>query len=102
MPRSMISWCKTQLLKITKSDDETLVRFCFTLDSPADIREYMRNYMGSTPQVSAFASEFIRRKNRCRGPKKSSQNNHHNNHKSLRGGKNSTSRRGRRRNNHRK
>ena len=73
MPRSMISWCKTQLLKITKSDDETLVRFCFTLDSPADIREYMRNYMGSTPQVSAFASEFIRRKNRCRGSKKSTK-----------------------------
>ena len=99
MPRSMISWCKTQLLKITKSDDETLVRFCFTLDSPADIREYMRNYMGSTPQVSAFASEFIRRKNRCRGSKKNTQNS---NHKSSRGGKNSTSRRGRRRNNHRK
>jgi len=89
MPRSMVSWCKSQLSKITNSDDETLVRFCFTLDSPADIREYMRNYMGSTPQVSAFASEFIRRKNRSKGRSSGSNNNN----KST----NSTSRRGGRR-----
>eukprot|EP00939_MAST-03C_sp_MAST-3C-sp1_P004439 g4439.t1 len=64
MPAAMLQWCKQELRKITKSEDETLVKFCYTLESSVDIREYMRNYMGSTPQVSAFASEFIRRKSR--------------------------------------
>merc|ERR1740133_465431 len=70
MPPIMLQWCKQELQKITKSDDDTLVHFCYTLDSPADIREYMRNYMGSTPQVSAFASEFIRKKKNRGGASK--------------------------------
>jgi len=62
MPVDLMRWCQQELRKMSKNADETLMEFCYTLESSADIREYMRNYMGSTPQVSAFASEFIRRK----------------------------------------
>merc|ERR1719473_1130565 len=62
MPASMRRWCEGELKKITGKEDTTLVDFCYTLESAADIREYMRNYMGSKPQVSQFASEFLKRK----------------------------------------
>jgi len=50
------------MLKLIGSDDTTLMQFCMTLESAADVREYIREYMGSTPEVSAFASEFIKRR----------------------------------------
>lgn len=34
-----------------------------TLTDPDEIRQYLTAYLGSTPQVNNFASEFIRRKN---------------------------------------
>ena len=42
--------------------DLTLMDFLFSLESSADIREYMGAYLGSSPQVSQFATEFIKRK----------------------------------------
>jgi len=64
IPMDLMRWCQQELRKMSMNTDATLMEFCYTLESPADIREYMRNYLGSTPQVSAFASEFIRRKSK--------------------------------------
>jgi len=62
MTTEMIEWCQAQLRKLTGSDDMTLALFCMSCESSVDIREYMASYLGSTPQVSAFATEFIKRK----------------------------------------
>merc|ERR1719421_1824315 len=59
----MRAWATQQMNKIKGTSDLTLVSFCMTLTSNSEIREYMRDVLGSTPQVSSFASEFIRRKN---------------------------------------
>lgn len=55
-------WCVQQMIKLSGNDDTTLVDYCFTLQSPAEIRESMSGTLGSTPGVSQFASEFIKRK----------------------------------------
>ena len=60
----MKAWSLEQMRKIKGNSDLTLVSFCMTLSSNSEIREYMRDVLGSTPQVSSFASEFIRRKNK--------------------------------------
>jgi hypothetical protein len=80
MTTEMIEWCQAQLRKLTGSDDMTLALFCMSCESSVDIREYMASYLGnnnsssiniiiiitiiigSTPLVSAFATEFIKRK----------------------------------------
>ena len=45
--------------KISGSEDLTLVSFCMTLNDPSEIKQYLTAYLGSTPQVNNFASEFI-------------------------------------------
>ncbi|KAJ0393726.1 hypothetical protein P43SY_004927 [Pythium insidiosum] len=50
------------LKAINGSEDLTLVEYCATLEDPGEIREYLAAYLGSTPRVSAFATEFIQRK----------------------------------------
>ncbi len=60
MSEEMRRWCASHVKKL--GADMSLIEFCFTLRDAADIREYLRDYLGSTPQVSAFASEFIQRK----------------------------------------
>jgi hypothetical protein len=62
MPGDMADWCSVQLKKINNSDDLTLVEFCMSLGSAVEIREYLAAYLGSTPQVSQFATEFIKKK----------------------------------------
>lgn len=59
MPASMRAWCEGELKKITGKEDTTLVEFCYTLDSAADIREYMRNYM-VCPRGAAGHLSYIR------------------------------------------
>ena len=62
MTPSLESWCKDQMRKLSGNDDLTLVAFCMTLTDPAEIKQYLTAYLGSTPQVHSFASEFINRK----------------------------------------
>jgi PERQ amino acid-rich with GYF domain-containing protein len=62
MSADMIEWCQGAMKFLTGNDDITLLKFCMSLQSGAEIREYLSAYLGSTPQVSQFASEFIRRK----------------------------------------
>ena len=55
-------WCKLQMQKLGKPLELTLMSFCMEVESASEIREYFSDYFGSTPQVSLFASEFIKRK----------------------------------------
>lgn len=54
--REMSDWCSAQLRKITGSSDDlsALVDFCMSLDSASEIREYLSQYLGSSPQVSVI------------------------------------------------
>lgn len=62
MNPALEAWCKEQMRKLNGSDDLTLVSFCMTLNDPAEIRQYLTAYLGSTPQINNFATEFINRK----------------------------------------
>lgn len=55
-------WCKDQMHRLNGTDDLTLVTFCMTLSDQDEIRQYLTAYLGSTPQVNSFATEFINRK----------------------------------------
>ena len=63
MTPTLETWCKDQMRKLSGNDDLTLIAFCMTLTDPAEIRQYLVAYLGSTPQVTSFATEFINRKN---------------------------------------
>mmetsp|Transcript_22589 Transcript_22589/g.27610 ORF Transcript_22589/g.27610 Transcript_22589/m.27610 type:complete len:1391 (-) Transcript_22589:215-4387(-) len=67
MSPSLENWCKDQLRKLAGGDDLTLVSFCMTLKDPEEIQQYLAAYLGSTPQVTSFATEFINRKNGGKG-----------------------------------
>jgi hypothetical protein len=62
MSPALEKWCKDQMNKLNGTDDLTLVAFCTTLNDPDEIRQYLTAYLGSTPQVNNFATEFINRK----------------------------------------
>ncbi|GLE06272.1 hypothetical protein PINS_up015519 [Pythium insidiosum] len=72
MPSEFMAWCAKNLKAINGSDDLTLVEYCATLEDPGEIREYLAAYLGSTPRVSAFATEFIQRKKSLPTPSKKS------------------------------
>jgi len=55
-------WCESQMSKLTGDDDLTLIEFLMSLDSSGEIAEYIKTYLGATPVVSSFITEFIRRK----------------------------------------
>jgi hypothetical protein len=40
----------------------TLIHFCLSLDDPSEIRSYLSAYLGAKPEVSHFATEFLKRK----------------------------------------
>lgn len=62
MDPSLEKWCKDQMFKLNGTDDLTLVDFCMILTDSEEIRQYLTAYLGSTPQVNSFATEFIQRK----------------------------------------
>jgi PERQ amino acid-rich with GYF domain-containing protein len=62
MSPSMEKWCKDQMTKLNGTDDLTLVSFCMSLNDPGEIRQYLTAYLGTTPQVNGFATEFINRR----------------------------------------
>lgn len=47
--------------KLTGSNDTLLPEFLATLDTPADVEQYVREYLGSGAAATSFASEFVRR-----------------------------------------
>lgn len=55
-------WCKDQMMKLNGTEDMTLCYFCMTLTDPNEIRQYLTAYLGSTPAVNNFATEFNRKR----------------------------------------
>ena len=62
MSPALEKWCKEQMMKLNGTEDLTLASFCNTLNDPVEIRQYLTTYLGSTPQVNNFATEFINKK----------------------------------------
>jgi len=62
MPKEIAEWCESQLKRINNHADISLIQVCYSLKSAGEIREYLAEVLGSTPLVSQFASEFIKRK----------------------------------------
>lgn len=57
-----MGWALKQLLTIDSKANVTLLEYVASVEDPGEIREYLAAYLGSTPRVSAFATEFIQRK----------------------------------------
>eukprot|EP00981_Chlorochromonas_danica_P012792 scaffold5400_cov159-Ochromonas_danica.AAC.11 len=68
MSKEMADWCANQLKKLGGMEDITLMHFCMTLNSGVEIRETLSQYLGSSPQVTNFATEFIKYKEEGRRP----------------------------------
>ncbi|ETK96511.1 hypothetical protein F441_00829 [Phytophthora nicotianae CJ01A1] len=66
-----MTWALKQLKTIDSNADVTLLEYCATVEDPGEVREYLAAYLGSTPRVSAFATEFIQRKKTQHSGKKS-------------------------------
>ncbi|KAL4175269.1 hypothetical protein KRP22_000237 [Phytophthora ramorum] len=64
-------WAMKQLTTIDSNANVTLLEYCASVEDPGEIREYLAAYLGSTPRVSAFATEFIQRKKTQHSGKKS-------------------------------
>eukprot|EP00170_Pyropia_yezoensis_P005679 contig_23070_g5695 len=54
-------WCADEMRKLTGSAETLLPEFLATLDTPADVEQYVREYLGSGAAATSFASEFVRR-----------------------------------------
>ncbi|KAI9905970.1 hypothetical protein PsorP6_013651 [Peronosclerospora sorghi] len=57
-----MTWALKQIKSIDGNANVTLLEYCASLEDPGEIREYLAAYLGSTPRVSAFATDFIQRK----------------------------------------
>jgi hypothetical protein len=68
MSKEMADWCTAQLKRLNGSDDITLMHFCMSLSSGAEIRETLSGYLGSSPQVTNFATDFIKFREEGRKP----------------------------------
>jgi hypothetical protein len=62
MPPDLAAWCSSELRRIASNDDLTLMSFLYTVESPAETRQYLSQYLGAKPEVVNFASEFIKRR----------------------------------------
>ena len=54
-------WSKKEMLKLSGSDDISLLDFCFDLDD-SQVMMCLQDYLGSSNAVIAFGKEYIRRK----------------------------------------
>lgn len=62
MSPELKKWCMDQMVKLQGTDDLTLVSFCMTLKDPTEIRQYLAAYLGSSPAVNSFATDFINKR----------------------------------------
>eukprot|EP01026_Neomeris_dumetosa_P048415 TRINITY_DN4190_c0_g1_i3.p1 TRINITY_DN4190_c0_g1~~TRINITY_DN4190_c0_g1_i3.p1 ORF type:complete len:202 (-),score=42.69 TRINITY_DN4190_c0_g1_i3:176-781(-) len=56
------SWCRQKMLELSGNDDLTLIEFLLTVQSNSEVAEYCSEYLGKEPKVSAFVSEFLKRR----------------------------------------
>jgi len=55
-------WCSEQMKSLQGTEDVALCEFLMSLESNSEAAEYVTLYLGSSPQVSAFCTEFLKRK----------------------------------------
>jgi len=55
-------WCMEQMQALTGSSDVTLCEFLMTVESNSEVADYVAAYLGATPAVATFSSEFLKRK----------------------------------------
>lgn len=60
MSQEMEEWCKTQLGRI--GADITLAHYLMTIESPAQIEEYIRQYIGNAESAKEFTTGFLQHK----------------------------------------
>lgn len=59
-------WSKKEMLRLSGSDDISLLDFCFNLDD-SQVMACLQDYLGNGKDVIAFGKEFIRRKQMVEG-----------------------------------
>lgn len=59
-------WSKKEMLRLSGSDDISLLDFCFDLDD-SQVMACLQDYLGNGKDVIAFGKEFIRRKQMVEG-----------------------------------
>lgn len=63
MPHEMSQWCEKELKSNFPSiKDLTLLQFCYSLENDAEVEQYLSTYLGSSPQVRTFATDFLTQK----------------------------------------
>ena len=55
-------WCIEQMKTLTGSSDVTLCEFLMTVESNSEVADYVAAYLGTTPAVATFSSDFLKRK----------------------------------------
>lgn len=59
-------WSKKEMLRLSGSDDISLLDFCFDLDD-SQVMACLQDYLGNGKDVIVFGKEFIRRKQMVEG-----------------------------------
>ena len=54
-------WCRAEMLKLSGSDDISLLDFCISLDN-SQVLSYLQDYLGQSKEVTNFAKTFIMKK----------------------------------------
>lgn len=62
IPPEFVEWWNLSTRRLSVPSNFELLQLCLSVQSTGEIREYFATYLGSTPAVSQFATEFIRRK----------------------------------------
>lgn len=62
IPPEMQPWATQQMMKLSGSSELALLDFCMNLKDASEVRQYLAEYLGYTPHVSSFATEFLNRR----------------------------------------
>lgn len=54
-------WCQQEMLKLSGSDDISLLDFCISLDD-SQVLSYLQDYLGQSKDVTNFAKSFIKKR----------------------------------------
>jgi PERQ amino acid-rich with GYF domain-containing protein len=67
-------WCESVLQGLeTSVDIPTLVEFLKDLESPYEVQDYIKSYLGESRQVQVFAQQFLEKRSKMRNASKPKQ-----------------------------
>jgi len=72
--QDFVNWSKKQLKNLTRNDETTLTEYLLSLHSDKEVKEYVKEVLGTADNANKFADEFIKRKK----AQKSNITNHNN------------------------